>query len=69
MFGHVFASLTQAYQPDMFGPDLSGLSGGGDGSSCVVSCSDTLLGLAAAMPILAVLPEDAVFATFWTRVR
>ena len=68
MFGHVFGSLTQAYQPDMFGPDMSGLRRGGS-SSCVVTCSDTLLGLAAAMPILAVLPEDAVFATFWTRVR
>ena len=64
MFGHVFASLTQAYQPDMFGPDLSGLRGGGDGGSWVVSRSDTLLGLVTARPIFAVLPDAAMFTAF-----
>ena len=49
-----------------------GVEGGGkDGgkSSCVLSCVRTLaLAYAAVIPVLAVVPEPADFATFWKRV-
>ena len=61
------------FTPDFEGQRRGGRGGGGgkDGgkSSCVLSCVRTLaLAYAAVIPVLAVVPEPADFATFWKRV-